>query len=77
MPVHHQDVEHLFPERRVCSELALAQPGDDVSGGYADVLLDHLLPLLPEHGDGLVGQPGHLLRGGLDRVGPDQVLRAR
>ena len=23
MAVHHQDVEHLFPERRVCSQLAL------------------------------------------------------
>ena len=46
MAVHHQDVEHLFPERRVCSQLTLAQPGNDVSGGYAAVLLDHLLPLL-------------------------------
>ena len=32
MAVYHQDVEHLFPERRVCSQLTLAQPGDDVSG---------------------------------------------
>ena len=40
MAVHHQDVEHLFPERRVCSQLTLAQPGNDVSGGYAAVLLD-------------------------------------
>ena len=73
MAVYHQDVEHLFPERGVCSQLTLAQPGDDVSGGYAAVLLDHFLPLFPEHGDGLVGQPRHLLRGGLDRVGSDQV----
>ena len=35
MAVHHQDVEYLFPERRVCSQLTLAQPGNDVSGGYA------------------------------------------
>ena len=39
MAVYHQDVEHLFPERGVCSEFALAEPGDDVSGGYAAVLL--------------------------------------
>ena len=45
MAVYHQDIEHLFPERGVCSELALAQPGDDVSGGYAAVFLDHLLSL--------------------------------
>ena len=48
MAVHHQDVEYLFPERRVCSQLTLAQPGNDVSGGYAAVLLDHLLPFFTE-----------------------------
>ena len=73
MAVYYEDVDYLFTEGSICSQLALAQPGEDVSGGYAAVLLDHLLPLLPEHCDGLVGQPGHLLRGGLDRVGPDQV----
>ena len=38
MAVYHQDVEHLFREGSICSQLALAQPGEDVSGGYAAIL---------------------------------------
>ena len=38
MAVYHQDVEHLFTEGSICSQLALAQPGEDVSGGYAAIL---------------------------------------
>ena len=73
MAVYHQDVEHLFPERGVCSQLALSQPGDNISGRHVAVFLGHLLAFLPEHRDGLVGQAGGLLRGGLNRVGPDQL----
>ena len=67
MAVYHQDVEHLFPERGVCSQLTLAQPGDDVSGGYAAVLLDHLLPRCPSvtqaagEGEHHIGQGLHAL----------------
>ena len=73
MAVGDEQVQDLFPLRCVRPELGLPHPGNDSPGGYAAVLLDHLLPLLTEHRDGLVGQPGDLLRGGLNRVGPDQV----
>ena len=61
--------------RFVASVLSSAFPirGDDSPGWYGAVFLLDLLPFFTEHRDGLVGQPGDLLRGGLDRVGPDQL----
>ena len=73
MPVGNQQVYDLFPLRCVRPELGLPHPGDDSPGWYGAVFLLYLLPFFTEHHDGLVGQPGDLLRGSLDRVGPDQL----
>ena len=61
MAVGDQQVQNLFPLRCVRSELGLAHSGDYGAGWYGSVLLLHLCPLLPEHGEGVVGQPGNLL----------------
>ena len=70
--VGDQQVNDVVPHPGIRPEFGLSHPGDHVSGCDGSIALLDLGPLLLEHRDGFVGQPGDFLGGTLHGVGLDQ-----